>query len=319
MQDVSDVDRLIWLDGVLVPWREATVHVLSHSLQRGSLVFDFMSIKETPRGAAIFRLDRHIGRLLRSCSLMGLPISYDETELANAVVETAGVNPGARNVKISAFIPSVEVDVVPVDPSVSVAIAAYDPLPDIQSRLPGEKSAPVSALRVCLERDTRQRREDIVSPEAKVSANYVSSMVAKARALKRGFNEILLMDEDGFLAEGPTSNVFVVDQEGVLRTPPEQRVLRGVTRASVIELANVMGLPLREETITPEELVESSEVFLTGTSASIMPVESIDGQEVGQSCPGPITSKLRERLSRIECGKDPEFEHWLTHVEEISV
>ena len=130
-----------------------------------------MSIKETPRGGAIFRLDRHVKRLLRSCSLMGLPISYDEEALIKAILETVRSNPGARNVKISAFIPSVEVDVVPADPSVSVAIAAYDPALDIQSQLPVEKSTPVSALRVCLERNARQRREDIVSPEAKVGCS----------------------------------------------------------------------------------------------------------------------------------------------------
>ncbi|MEE3328595.1 MAG: aminotransferase class IV [Myxococcota bacterium] len=319
MKEIADVDRLIWLDGEFVPWRDATVHVLSHSLQRGSLVFDFMSIKQTPRGGAIFRLDRHVKRLLRSCSLMGLPIAHDEAALSQAILETVRSNPGCRNVKISAFIPSVEVDVVPIDPSVSVAIAAYDPALDIQSRLPGERSAPVTALRVCLERDARQRREDIVSPEAKVSANYVSSMVAKARALKEGFHEILLMDEDGFLAEGPTSNVFVVDQDGALRTPPEQRVLRGVTRASVMELAGAMDIPLREEAISPDELSNSAEVFLTGTSASIMPVESLDGQKVGGSCPGPVTQRLRETFLEIERGENPSFEHWLTYIEEVPV
>ena len=319
MKEIADIDRLIWLDGEFVRWREATVHVLSHSLQRGSLVFDFMSIKDTPRGGAIFRLDRHIKRLLRSCSLMGLPISYDEPALEKAILETVRSNPGSRNVKISAFIPSVEVDVVPSDPSVSVAIAAYDPELDIHSRLAGQKREPVPALRVCLEKNARQRREDIVSPEAKVSANYVSSMVAKSRALKDGFHEILLLDEDGFLAEGPTSNVFVVDQDGALRTPPEQRVLRGVTRASLIELASAMGTPLREEAISPEELLNSAEVFFTGTSASIMPVESIDDRMVGETCPGPVTQRLRENLLEIERGENPSFEHWLTYIEEASV
>lgn len=319
MKETPEVDRLIWLDGAFVPWRDATVHVLSHSLQRGSLVFDFMSIKQTPRGGAVFRLDRHLKRLLRSCSLMGLPMAYEEEVLAKAILETIRANPGARNVKISAFIPSIEVDVVPADPRVSVAIAAYDPALDIQSRLPGESRARPSALRISLERNTRQRREDIISPEAKVSANYVSSMVAKARALKAGFHEILLLDEDGFVAEGPTSNVFVVDPEGTLRTPPERRVLRGVTRASVIELAEIMQIQVREEPIAPEELLLSAEIFMTGTSASIVPVESIDGRGIGQSCPGPVTQRLRGTLLGIENGEDTSFDHWLTYVEENRV
>lgn len=316
MKKFNEVDRHIWSDGVLIPWHEATVHVLSHSLQRGSLVFDYMSIKQTPLGEAIFRMDAHLRRLFRSCRLMGLALERDESELAEAILETVRANPGARVVKISVLIPSVEIDVVPRDSRVSVSIAAYDPVADILDRLPGEPVAKPDVLRLHLERHKRQRREDIVSPEAKVSANYVSSMMAKSKALEAGFHEILLMDAEGFIAEGPTANIFIVTSDGFLRTPPEQRVLRGVTRASVIALAEEMKIPCFEESISPDELFAAEEAFMTGTSASILPVESVDGHKMGTDCPGSVTVALRERLIKIERGEDPAFESWLTYVKE---
>jgi len=308
---------VIWLNGQLVPWGDATVHVLSHSLQRGSLVFDYMALNSTPRGPAVFRLDLHLQRMLRSCELMGLPIGLDEVGLSRAVIEAARANPDGRAIKASAYFASVELDVVPVDSRVSVAIAVYDPAEDLVTRSPGKKGAGRRrSIRIWLEKEAHQRREDIVSPQAKVSANYASSMTAKARAQRLGFDEILLIDEEGHVAEGPTSNVFVVDREGVLVTPPEKRVLKGVTRQSIIELAQDSGIALRERPIEPEELAQAREIFMTGTKAGVLPVESIDDHAIGEECPGPLSLALGERLSRAETGQDPAFDHWLTYIEE---
>ena len=129
-------DRRIWVDGTLVPWADATVHVLSHSLQRGSLVFDYMSVHQTPRGPAIFRLAEHVERLIRTCELAGLPLAYSKTALVDACAETVRHNPGARSVKISALIASIEVELIPQDPTVSVFVAAYDSAADIAAPLP---------------------------------------------------------------------------------------------------------------------------------------------------------------------------------------
>ncbi len=308
---------MIWLDGEFVPWANATVHVLSHSLQRGSLVFDYMSLNPTPRGPAIFRLDLHMRRMLRSCELLGLPIALDEGELSRAVIEAARANPGGRAIKASAYFASVELDVVPVDTRVSVAIAVYDPEEDLVSRLPQKEGARRRrSIRLWLEKEAHQRREDIVSPQAKVSANYASSMTAKARAQRLGFDEILLIDEEGHVAEGPTTNVFVVDRDGVLVTPPEKRVLKGVTRQSIIELAEDSGVDFRQRPIEPGELMGAREVFLTGTTAGVLPVESVDDEKIGDACPGPVSIELGERLSRAEAGDDSAFDHWLTYIEE---
>lgn len=310
-----DADRLIWLDGELRPWAAATVHVLSHSLQRGSLVFDYMSVHDTPRGAAVFRLTPHVERFFHSCALMGLPVSQSSEVLHDAIRATVRANPGAKAVKISAYFASIEIDVVPIDTHVTIAIAAYDPKADINDRLPRPSPPKPQHLKLWIEKERANRREDILSPQAKVSANYASPMTAKARAKASGYDEIILVDEDGFLAEGPTTNLFLVDAKGELLTPSAAKVLHGVTRSSILELAKAEGILCRETQLPPDALLGASEAFLTGTSAGVWPVESVDGSELGDVCPGPISTRLRDRFRRAASGEDPEFVHWLTLVE----
>lgn len=309
-------DRRIWIDGALVPWGEATVHVLSHSHQRGSLVFDYMSVHETPRGPAVFRLDAHLERLRASAELVGLPLEPGPEALRAAVLETVRANPGAKSVKVSAYLASVEVDVVPQDPHVTVAIAAYDPVADVMARRPGGAPAPRPTVRVLIEKERRQRRPDILHPHAKVAANYASPMAAKWAARRAGYDEVLLTDEAGNLAEGPTTNVFLVDAEGTLRTPPEASVLLGITRRSVLEIAEHDGLPTRVEPLPPEALFDADEAFLTGTSAGVWPIESVDGRRIGSSVPGPVSKRLGERFREVSSGRDPAFDAWLAYVEE---
>jgi len=308
--------RTIWLDGRLVPWSECTVHVLSHSMARGSLVFDYMSVHATPRGPAIFRLPEHVGRFLKSVELVGLPLAQGEPELRRACIEAVRANPGAKVVKLNAFLPSVEVDVVPVDDHVAVAAAAYDPWEDVQARKAVPPARPPKTVRLWLEKERRQRRPDILHPHAKVAANYTSAMYAKWQARKRGFDEILFVDEQGFLAEGPTTNFFLVDGDGALRTPPEHGVLLGVTRRSVIALAEAEGRKVMEEPLRPEALFGAAEAFLTGTSAGVWPIASVDGRPIGRVCPGPVSEALGARFRRVAAGEDPAFASWLTFVDE---
>jgi branched-chain amino acid aminotransferase len=314
-RDVS-IDRRVWLDGVLRPWADVTVHVLSHSIQRGSLVFDYMSVNPTPRGASVFRLREHIDRFFQSCEMMGLPIEQTPETVCVAIRETVRANPGARAVKISAYFASVEIDVVPVDTHVSVAIAAYDPKTDITDRLPRPSPPKRATLKLWIEKERANRRDDIVAPQVKVSANYASPMTAKARARAAGYDEIILVDEHGHLAEGPTTNLFLVDAQGSLLTPPREKVLHGVTRSAIIEIAKAESIPVHEAQLEPDALLNASEAFLTGTTAGVWPVESVDGQELGDVCPGPISTRLGDRFRRISKGEDPEFDHWLTPVED---
>lgn len=311
----SASQRQIWIDGRLVPWDRATVHVLSHSLQRGSLIFDYLGVHDTPRGPCVFRLSDHVQRLLHSAALVGLPLELGAAAIEAAILETVRANPGAKAVKVSAYLPSIEVDVVPLDPRVSVAIAAYDPRADVDAGKPNPPHRP-KTLKIWIEKAVRNRREDIVPPQAKVSANYASPMQAKWNARRAGYDEILLVDEDGYVAEGPTTNVFRVDADGALATPPEAKVLLGVTRRSILELARDEGLCVEERRILPEELQAAAEVFLTGTSAGVWPVESIDGKPLGGPVPGPVSERLAARFRRVTSGGDPGFAHWLTPVHE---
>ena len=307
-------ERQIWTDGRLTPWAEATVHVLSHSLQRGTLVFDYMSVHDCPAGIAIFRLDEHVERFLQSCSLTGLRVGRSAAEIRKAILETVRANPGSRAVKVSGYLASIEIDVVPVDDRMTLSIAAYDPAADIAAHKPGPPPARRSSIRLWIEKERKNRRADIVPPQAKTAANYASPMVAKALARKAGYDEILLVDEFGYVAEGPTTNVFMVDGEGAVLTPLTDRVLLGVTRSAVLEIAKHDGYEVREVGIRPDELMAAAEVFLTGTTAGVLPVESIDGQPVGAGVPGPVSAALREHFVRIISGEDEDFAHWLTYV-----
>ncbi len=308
-------DRRIWLDGAFVPWERATVHVLSHSLQRGSLIFDYMRICSTQKGWAVFRLPDHVERFFLSAELVGLPLPLKSKAIEAAILETVRANPGATAVKISAYLPSVEVDVVPMDDRVSIAIAAYDPRCDIVERTPGCYHSP-AALSLWIEKGRHNRRRDIVDPKAKVAANYLSPMAAKWAARRAGYDDILLLDEDGCIAEGPTTNLFLFDQRGVLCTPPERNVLLGVTRRSILDIAKHDGLEVIESPVLPEELLAASEVFLTGTTSGVSPVVKIDGRVIGSGVAGPSTTALHERFEKISSGADPAFENWLCYVDE---
>jgi branched-chain amino acid aminotransferase len=297
-----------------VPWAEATVHVLSHSLQRGSLVFDYTSVHQTPRGPAIFRLREHLERFLRSVSVVGLPLQLGLDELLAASRATVRANPGANAFKISAYLPSIEVDVVPMDERVSVAIAAYDSLRDVVLRTPHPRPfTPTLALKI--ER-TRRRLAPHLPPSAKAAANYLGAMMAKWAARKEGYDDVVLLDHAGNLAEGPTTNVFLVDGQGVLRTPPLDEVLAGVTRASLLELAKHEGIPVREEPLPPEALFDAAEVFLAGSSVGVWPVASVDGRPVRGGAPGPVAKRLKARIDAITAGADADFAHWLDLVNE---
>ncbi len=307
---MATADRVIWRDGTFVPWADATVHILAQSLQRGTLAFDYLSVHETPGGPAILKLPEHVARLFETCRIMGLPLSGSEAELVDACIETVRRNPGATSLKISALIASVEAELVPQDPHVAVFIAAYDNQADIIAHHPGEVRTPL-ALKLKIERRIRNRRKDIVPPQAKMAANYSAPAFAKWRARREGFDEILLLDESGAVAEAPTANLFAVSG-GALATPGDERVLLGITRASLLELADAMGLPWEKRELSVAELLAADEVFICSTSRAVAPVAQIDETTIGDGQPGPLTVRLRDRFAAIASGHDPEFAHWLT-------
>ena len=306
-------ERTIWRDGEFVAWQHATVHVLAQSLQRGSLAFDYLSVHETAHGVAVFRLRDHIDRLVRTCQIVGLPLDYEAGDLVDACAATVRRNPGATSLKISALIPSIEVELVPQDPHVAVFIAAYDSDQDIIAKNAGEFRRRAE-LALYIERDKTGRREDLVPPHAKVAANYTAAMMAKWKARRGGFDDVVLLDERGFVTEAPTTNVFLVDEEGNLATPPARKVLLGITRDSVLALAKADGLHCEQRDIGADELCRAREVFLTGTSVGVWPVLSINRRAVGDGRVGAVTEQLRERYRAVVRGEVGDFDHWLHYV-----
>ena len=235
------MQRKIWINGNYINWEDAQVHILSHSHQRGSLIFGFIPIFDNEGVVSIFRLNDHIDRLFTSCISAGIPLDYSFEEIYFAIKDTVRKNPGSKFVKISVYISSIEVDVVPQDPFSTVAIAAYDPQEDIISKntQPFHSSKELS---VWLEKEKHQRRSDIIPPQIKIAGNYTSSMMAKWQARKNGYDEIILTDENGFITEAPTSNVFLVNNDGDLLTAPEKDVLYGITRKSILDIADDEGI-----------------------------------------------------------------------------
>ncbi len=283
------------------------MHVLSQSAQRGSLVFDVISCHWLPEGPALFGLREHTQRFVESAELSGMDLPLDLDGLLAAIAETVGANPGAQTVKISAYYPGVSLDVLPLEREATVAIAAFA-VEDIYPELKGNPFARPAALQVA---DPRKMPPWVMSPQAKVAAGYLYTSVAKARARAQGYDDILLRDEHGDLAESSTQSFFLVE-DGVVYTAPIDYVLRGITRAVVIELAKDEGIDVRETRIPYDQLGRATEVFLTGTTINVWPVARIDKRSLPEPVPGPVTGRLRGRLERLLEGADPEFSpRWL--------
>ncbi len=307
------MQRKIWINGNYINWEDAQVHILSHSHQRGSLIFGFIPIFDNEGVVSIFRLNDHIDRLFNSCISAGIPLDYSFEEIYFAIKDTVRKNPGSKFVKISVYISSIEVDVVPQDPFSTVAIAAYDPQEDIISKntQPFHSSKELS---VWLEKEKHQRRSDIIPPQIKIAGNYTSSMMAKWQARKNGYDEIILTDENGFITEAPTSNVFLVNNDGDLLTAPEKDVLYGITRKSILDIAKNEGINIKVERIPLLELENAKEVFITSSSHLVCPVIKIDNKFVGNGVIGDLTARLKKRFLDITQSKDELFNYWLEKI-----
>ena len=307
------MQRKIWINGNYINWEDAQVHILSHSHQRESLIFGFIPIFDNEGVVSIFRLNDHIDRLFTSCISAGIPLDYSFEEIYFAIKDTVRKNPGSKFVKISVYISSIEVDVVPQDPFSTVAIAAYDPQEDIISKntQPFHSSKELS---VWLEKEKHQRRSDIIPPQIKIAGNYTSSMMAKWQARKNGYDEIILTDENGFITEAPTSNVFLVNNDGDLLTAPEKDVLYGITRKSILDIAKNEGIKIKVERIPLLELENAKEVFITSSSHLVCPVIKIDNKFVGNGVIGDLTARLKKRFLDITQSKDELFNYWLEKI-----
>ncbi|MDA8123592.1 MAG: aminotransferase class IV [Deltaproteobacteria bacterium] len=298
-------EREVFLNGGYRPWGEATVHLMSHSFGRGSAIFEVIGFDETPAGPAVFRLDEYLARFRRSASLLGMELPLAPEALQEAIlllVKRSGLKNGF--IKLFGFYPEISFSILPSQPRIEVAaclLASEEVFAD-----PKEKGP--SGVTACL---SRWRRLDpqTVPIEAKVAANYVSGMVARNESRKRGFDYALLLDTQGFVAEGGTESLFLV-KEGVLMTPSLGTVLESITRKSLLEVAQAMGMDTHTGRLDPRLLDEAEEIFFAGTVGKVLPVRQIGDRSMG-AVPGPVARRLAERMAAITAGRDVAFARWL--------
>ncbi len=305
---MSVSQRTIWLDGRLVPWDEANVHVLSQSLQRGSLVFDVLPCYSTSRGPVILGFREHSERFCRSAELGGMDLGLDLEAVQGAISETVRANPGSDLVKISAMHAGVSLDVLPRERRPSVSVAAF-----AITELAAGFELPLEPARLQLAAGVKTSPRTL-SPQIKVAAGYTAAALAKGRATHEGFDDILFLDELGNVAESSTQS-FLLVQGGEVWVPPLDYVLSGVTRRVVLDLAEDEKIPVRVAPIPSSALAEAEEAFLAGTTTNIRAVECVDTREFPAPLPGPVTGRLRERFERLIKGEDPVFSpRWLQPV-----
>ena len=301
--------RKVWMDGKLVPFNKAQVPILSHSFCRGSAVFEVMSVHQTARGPAVFRLDDHIARLLRSAELSHMKLPLSARAFKKAVVETVRANKiGAGMVKLICYYGAVEFEVVPRNPQVSVLVAAVDLLRDLNAeRFKKSKRRPAAVT------ISRWRKVDprTVPVECKCAANYLGGMVAKLEAIDQGFSSPVLLDLDGYLAEGATESLFIV-KDRVLKTPALGRILSGITRKTILEIARDIGITTVEKKMRPQELRQADEAFFTSSLVKTWPISRVEKRLL--KAPGEITRLMDKVIEKIVAGHVKDYEKWLYYV-----
>ena len=297
----------IWMDGTFVNWSDASVHVLTHSLHYGLAAFEGIRCYKGRDGSAIFRLPEHVDRLFESAHIAMMEIPYDKKQITDAIVETVRVNKlEACYIRPLVYIGYGTMGLYPGDNPIKVAIAAWR-----WGTYLGEEAL-TNGVRAKISSFTRHH-VNVSMTRAKISGYYVNSILAKREVKADGYDEAILLDPDGYVAECTGENIFMV-RKGQLKTTPLTSILEGITRNSVLQLARERNLPVSEERFTRDAMYVADEVFLTGTAAEVTPVREIDGRRIGNGTPGPITRDLQKTFFQIVRGEDRPHQAWLTRV-----
>lgn len=304
---MSDRDGVIWYDGKMVPWRDATTHVLTHTLHYGMGVFEGVRAYKTPQGTAIFRLKEHTDRLFNSAHIFGMKMPYDRATLMEAQLAAVRDNKlESGYLRPLAFYGSEAMGISAKTLSTHVIVAAWP-----WGAYLG-KEALESGIRVKTSSFTRHH-VNITMCRAKASSSYTNSILAHQEAAQDGYDEALLLDVDGYVAEGSGENIFIVKQ-GKLYTPDLTSCLEGITRDTIIQLAAEIGVPVIEKRITRDEVYCCDEAFFTGTAAEVTPIRELDRRTIGAGKRGPITTQLQAMFFDCVTGKAPKHQDWLTHI-----
>ncbi|MGD9057653.1 MAG: branched-chain-amino-acid transaminase [Desulfobacterales bacterium] len=302
-------DRMVWINGDFIAWENATVHIMSHSFGRGSAIFEVISFYSTARGPAVFRLEAHIDRLFRSAELLDMVLPFSKEQLCDAVAGTVKRNELNQGfIKVICFYPEISFEIIPPERQLSVSVFALHPEKDL-----GAKGDPFTEGTTAYVSKWCKLDPRTVPIEAKAAANYLNGMVARLEAQKKGFKHSIMLDTQGYIAEGGTESAFFVKNECLL-TPSTGMVLKSITRLSILESAKEAGIECIEKQLKPDLLAEADEIFLSSTPFKVLPVKQINDRKLPDA-PGPVTHKIAELLNAIIAGNDDRFTNWLYFVE----
>lgn len=301
-----ETTKFIWFDGKMVPWDQAQVHVLTHSLHYGSAIFEGIRAYSCyDGGSAIFRLPDHCKRMINSAKILRMAVPYDAEQLGKACLDVVVTNKlPAGYIRPLSFVGYGEMGVYPGKNPIQTIIAAW-PWGVYLGPEALEKGISIKTSTF-----TRSHINANMS-KAKAAGNYINSILAKIEAKEDGYDEALMLDASGFVSEATGENVFIV-RDNAIKTTPLTSILAGITRDSIITIAKNMGYEVLEQQFTRDELYTADEVFLCGTAAEITPVREVDHRIIGSGKRGPVTKRLQETFFDIASGQDPKYAHWLT-------
>lgn len=304
---MADRDGYIWYDGKLVPWREATIHVLTHSLHYGLAVFEGVRAYNTEIGTAIFRLKEHTDRLFNSAHIYMMKMPYSREEVMEAQLEVVRANRlESCYIRPIAFFGSEKMGISTRGASVHIAVAAWP-----WGAYLGEDGLK-KGIRVKTSSYSRHH-VNVSMCRAKYSGTYANSILANMEATEQGYDEALLLDVDGFVAEGAGENLFVI-KDNKIYEPEIASALVGITRASVIDIAAELGYQVVSKRLTRDDIYTADEAFFTGTAAEVTPIRELDGRQIGSGTRGPLTEKIQARFFDVVNGRAPEYHRWLTRI-----
>jgi branched-chain amino acid aminotransferase len=303
----ADRDGVIWMDGEMVPWRNAQVHVLTHTLHYGVGAFEGIRAYNTPKGAAIFRLDDHVRRLFETAHILEMDVPYTRQQVRDACIESVKQNAlETAYIRPLVFYGSEGMGLHADNLSVHVSIAAW-----FWGAYLGT-DALEKGIRIKTSSYTRHLVNSVMC-KAKACGNYINSILALQEAARDGYDEALLLDNDGMVAEGSGENIFIV-RGGILYTPELTSALEGITRDTVLHLAAAEGYDVVEKRITRDEIYIADEAFFTGTAAEVTPIRELDNRTIGKGVPGPVTQQLQTAYLDLVEGRVVGNEDWLTHI-----
>lgn len=302
---MADRDGLIWLDGEMVPWRDAKTHVLTHTLHYGLGCFEGVRAYSTDRGPAIFRLKEHTDRLFRSAHILNMKMPFTKEQLNDAQCRAVRENNlDEAYLRPMVFLGSEGMGLRADNLQVHVMVAAWS--------WPSYMSPEAKELGIKVRTSSYTRHHvNITMCKAKANGNYINSMLALNEAIASGCEEALLLDNEGYVAEGSGENIFIY-RDGVLHTPELTSCLEGITRQTILDFCRDEGIPVKERRITRDEVYVAEEAFFTGTAAEVLPIRELDGRIIGEGKRGPLTEKLQSRYFDAVKGKLPEHSEWLT-------